>query len=192
MSSSNWYTGGYRAQTVAYTISLFSHKLKENKMTIDWNSIWNGQIVSESLLKELSRFGRSVHEKLINPPPGNTNIGTYSKKEPCWVRIKSIYLVPAEGTIGIRYIDAEQKDKGKKKGGHPDKGINAQIRVVELASSDMPKKLMNFYNSQYAPGIRDSHKGVLSSWSIGKIAYPSEAQAKIIIQAIKKAENAGM
>ena len=28
--------------------------------------------------------------------------------------------------------------------------------------------------------------------SLGRIAYPSEAQAKIIIQAIKKAEEAGM
>jgi hypothetical protein len=192
VSSSDWYTGGYRAQTVAYTISLFSHTLKKNRMTINWNSIWNGQVVSESLLKELSRFGRAVHEMLINPPAGNPNIGTYSKKEPCWIRIQTISLVPEKGSIGVRYIDAEPKAKRLSGGGHPDKGIAAQMRVVELATSGMPKKLMNFYNSQYAPGIRDRDKGVLSSWSLGRIAYPSEAQAKIIIQALKKAEEAGM
>jgi hypothetical protein len=161
-------------------------------MTINWSSIWNGQVVSESLLKELSRFGREVHEMLINPPAGNPNIGTYSKKEPCWIRIQTITLIPEKGIIGVRYIESTPKPRGRKGGGHPDKGIAAQMRVVELASSGMPKKLLNFYNSQYAPGIRDRDKGVLSSWSLGRIAYPSEAQAKIIIQAIKKAEEAGM
>ena len=192
VSSAEWYTGGYRAQTVAYTIALFSHKLKNNKMTINWGAIWNGQVVSESLLKELSRFGRAVHEMLINPPAGNPNIGTYSKKEPCWIRVQSKELVPETGIIGIRYIDTKPESRNMIRRNHPDKGIAAQIRVVELASSDMPKKLINFYNSQYAPGIRDRDKGVLSSWSFGRIAYPSEAQAKIIIQAIKKAEAAGM
>jgi len=192
VSSANWYTGGYRAQTVAYTISLLSHKLKKSNMTINWSSIWNGQVVSESLLKELSRFGREVHEMLINPPVGNPNIGTYSKKEPCWIRIQTIALIPEKGIIGVRYIESTPKPRSRKGGGHPDKGIAAQMRVVELASSGMPKKLLNFYNSQYAPGIRDRDKGVLSSWSLGRIAYPSEAQAKIIIQAIKKAEEAGM
>ena len=190
VSSASWYTGGYRAQTVAYTISLLSHKLKKNNMTINWNSIWNGQVVSESLLKELSRFGMAVHEMLINPPAGNPNIGTYSKKEPCWIRIQTIPLIPEKGIVGVRYIDASPRPGGG--GGGPDKGIAAQMRVVELARTGMPKKLLNFYNSQYAPGIRDRDKGVLSSWSIGRIAYPSEAQAKIIIQAIKKAEEAGM
>jgi hypothetical protein len=192
VSSADWYTGGYRAQTVAYTISLFTHNLKKSNMTINWVSIWNGQIVSESLLKELSRFGRVVHEMLINPPAGNPNIGTYSKKEPCWIRIQTISLIPEKGIIGVRYIDTNSQPKKPKGGGHPDKGIAAQMKVVELASSGLPKKLMNFYNSQYAPGIRDRDKGVLSSWSLGRIAYPSEAQAKIIIQAIKKAEEAGM
>jgi hypothetical protein len=190
VSSASWYTGGYRAQTVAYSISLFSHKLKKNKMTINWNSIWNGQVVSESLLKELSRFGMAVHEKLINPPAGNPNIGTYSKKEPCWIRIQTIPLIPEQGIVGIKYIDTTPPLGGG--GGRPDTGIAAQMRVVELASTGMPKKLLNFYNSQYAPGIRDRDKGVLSSWSLGRIAYPSEAQAKIIIHAIKKAEEAGM
>lgn len=190
VSSASWYTGGYRAQTVAYSISLLSHKLKMNNMTINWNSIWNGQVVSESLLKELSRFGRAVHEKLINPPAGNPNIGTYSKKEPCWIRIQTIPLIPEKGIVGIKYIDTSPRQGGGGRG--PDTGIAAQMRVVELASTGMPKKLLNFYNSQYAPGIRDRDKGVLSSWSLGRIAYPSEAQAKIIIQAIKKAEEAGM
>ena len=190
VSSASWYTGGYRAQTVAYTISLLSHKLKKNNMTINWNSIWNGQVVSESLLKELSRFGRAVHEKLINPPAGNPNIGTYSKKEPCWIRIQTIPLIPEKGIVGVKYIDTSPRHGGGGRG--PDTGIAAQMRVVELASTGMPKKLLNFYNSQYAPGIRDRDKGVLSSWSLGRIAYPSEAQAKIIIQAIKKAEEAGM
>ena len=190
VSSASWYTGGYRAQTVAYSISLLSHILKMNNMTINWNSIWNGQVVSESLLKELSRFGRAVHEKLINPPAGNPNIGTYSKKEPCWIRIQTIPLIPEKGIVGIKYIDTSPSPGGGGRG--PDTGIAAQMRVVELASTGMPKKLLNFYNSQYAPGIRDRDKGVLSSWSLGRIAYPSEAQAKIIIQAIKKAEEAGM
>ena len=129
---------------------------------------------------------------LINPPVGNPNIGTYSKKEPCWIRIQTIPSFPEKGIVGVRYIDASPRPGGRGGGAGPDTGIAAQMRVVELASTGMPKKLLNFYNSQYAPGIRDRDKGVLSSWSLGRIAVPSEAQAKIIIQAIKKAEAEGM
>lgn len=198
VSAADWYTGGYRAQTVAYSIALYCNKLKESNMVINWTSIWNGQTTPESILKELSRFGRHVHEKLINPPPGNTNIGTYSKKEPCWVRIKTIGLIPENGILGIRQIEridsgsTGNRGRRRRAGANPDTGLAAQIRVVELANTNMPSKVLDFYNSQYAPGIRDRDKNVLSSWSQGRIGYPSEAQAKIIINAINKAEEAGM
>jgi hypothetical protein len=191
ISNSDWYTGGYRAQTVAYTIALFCNRLKECEKEIDWNSIWNGQSIQESLLREVSRFGKVVHEKLINPPPGNTNIGTYSKKEPCWIAIRGIGIAPNITMDGIRSFNRNAQDDAQRSN-HPERGIAAQIRVVELASTGMPRKLLDFYNSQYSPGIRDRDRGVLVSWSQGRIGYPSEAQARIIINAIKLATEAGM
>ena len=41
VSGSGWYSGGYRAQTVPYMISLFSYILRQNKMSINWDKIWN-------------------------------------------------------------------------------------------------------------------------------------------------------
>jgi hypothetical protein len=191
VSSANWYTGGYRAQTVAYTISLLCNKLKESNYQINWNALWSLQSLEESMLNELLRFGKVVHGKLINPPPGNTNIGTYSKKEPCWIGIKEIAILPNLDIDGIRHFRVRPPGGSQSKS-HPDKGIVAQIRVVELASTGMPRKLLDFYNSQYSPGIKDRDRGVLLSWSQGRIGYPSEAQAKIIINAIKVATEAGM
>lgn len=196
VSNSGWYSGGYRAQTVAYTIAFYCFKLKEVGMVINWGSIWNAQAVSEFIISELLRFGKLVHEKLINPPPGNTNIGTYSKKEPCWQNVKSLSIVPDKGIVGLRYIDKSAgvkvtSDTQTRRGAHPDKGIAAVMKVVELAKTGTPKKLFEFYNSSYAPGIKDRDRSILSNWSLGKIGVPSEIQATIIIKALKRAEESG-
>lgn len=193
VSNSNWYTGGYRAQTVAYTIALYVNKLKTINVSIDWMSIWNGQNTSSPLIIELDRFGEAVHEKLINPPPGNTNIGTYSKREPCWVRVKELKIKPEKGIDGIRSFGQQKTGATKKsKALRPETGIAAQLKVMELAKTDMPKKLLSYYNSKHAPLIRDRDRSIISSWHEGRIGYPSEIQAKIIMNVIKKAEEAGL
>ena len=194
VSGADWYSGGYRAQTVPYIISLFSYILSQNKMTINWDKIWKEQEIEKGILNWLNLIGESVHMRLINPPEGNTNIGTYCKKAICWQKVQLL----AKNFIDVPELDSTVslseekiiKIKGKQKA-KLDNGINSQLRVLELSRTQTPNKLIEFYNSKYAPGITDRNRGVIKSWYEGKISYPTEKQAKVIIDVINKAIKAG-
>lgn len=194
VSGANWYSGGYRAQTVPYMISLLSNILRQNKMTMNWDKIWKEQEIEMGLLKWLDVIGEEVHYRLINPPEGNTNIGTYCKKTICWDRIKLVgdnfSDIPELDSIILLNEDKEQKTKGSQKA-KLDNGINSQIRVMELSRTQTPQKLIEFYNSIYAPGITDRNRDLIKNWYEGKIPVPTERQAKVIMDVINKAIEAG-
>ena len=192
ISSANWYSGGYRAQTVAYTIAVFVQELSEKKVTIDWDQIWNSQTVPDQMLAEIMLLGEAVHKLLINPPPGNTNIGTYTKKDICWKWIKAHSFACSSNISGvISLVIQEERKSEEKKILKELKGIHAQLKIVELAKGNTPKNILEFYNSSQAPGIKDRDRGILKSWFDGKIAFPSEVQAKIILSLIRDAEIIG-
>jgi hypothetical protein len=78
--------GGYRANTVAYTISLLS-KLLDSRL--DFNKIW----IEQSLDADLSRFigdlSEPVREVLV-AAPGNGNVTEWCKKRECWKVVSEI------------------------------------------------------------------------------------------------------
>jgi hypothetical protein len=194
VSSAEWYSGGYRAQTVPYMISLLSLILRQAEMTMNWDKVWKEQKVELGLLNWMEGIGEEVHIRLLNPPEGNANIGTYCKKTICWDRIKILSSkfedVPELESFLSLNAEKDLKTKGRQRE-KLDNGINYQLRVIELGRTQTPKKLMEFYNSPYAPGITDLSRGVIKSWYEGKIGYPTEKQAKTIIYAINKAIEAG-
>lgn len=194
VSGSDWYSGGYRAQTVPYMISLFSHILRQNKLTIDWEKIWKEQQIENGILNLLDKIGEAVHEKLLNPPPGNTNIGTYCKMTICWDRVKTLTTkfgnIPEVDSIVSLAEDNENKTKGKRKA-QLDIGVNYQVKIMELSRTQTPHKLLEFYNSKYAPGITDKNRDIIKSWYEGKIDIPTEKQAKVIMELINKAIEKG-
>jgi hypothetical protein len=194
ISRSHWYSGGYRAQTVPYIISLISLILKKSHLTMNWDKIWKEQIIEEDVLSWADLIGEKVHYYLINPPEGNTNIGTYCKKKICWDQISNLasnFLeVPHLETFISTIEEKQQNIKGRQRE-KLDQGINNQVKVMELSRTQTPKKLIEFYNSKYAPGLSDTHRGVLKSWYDGKISLPTEKQSKVIIEVLNKAIESG-
>jgi len=194
VSGSDWYSGGYRAQTVPYMISLFSYILRQNKMTINWDKIWKEQQIESGLLILLDKIGEAVHLKLLKPPVGNTNIGTYCKMTMCWEKVKSLEadfeIIPEFDTIVSLAEDRENKTNGTRKA-KLDIGVNHQVRIIELSRTQTPNKLVEFYNSKYAPGITDRNRDLIKNWYEGKIAVPTEKQAKVLMDVLNKAIEKG-
>ncbi|MDB4559629.1 AIPR family protein [Flavobacteriaceae bacterium] len=193
VSKASWYNG-YRAQTVPYIISFLSYILRNNNLTINWNKIWDSQNIDLKLLEFIELIGEQVHHKLLHPPIGNTNIGTYCKKSICWEGVqklsrnfKKIPLLNCFTTIKTEKTE-ELKGKSLEK---VDTGLNNQIKIAELSRTKTPKKLIEFYNSKYAPGITDLGMSILKSWYEGRIIYPSEKQAKLISEFLRKAIKSG-
>lgn len=199
VGSSDWYTKGYRAQTVAYTIAIFNKLITENQRIINWLKIWDNQEISSSFLEQLDILGSKVHRILINPPEGETNIGTYCKKIACWNRLKDHSFQINLSSIA-EDIDSVAKEKERKTSAKKQQkmfsGIEAQMEVLRLVNLkvgrvSLPDELVKFYNGKYAPGITDVQRNVLKSWSQGRIGYPSEKQAQILIKLLQRAEQEG-
>jgi hypothetical protein len=194
VSSASWYSGGYRAQTVPYIISILSYKLSQTERSLNWEKIWVEQKIEQKLLDWLNYIGEKVHKRLIIAPEGNTNVGTFCKNKMCWDNIKnlttSISDIPSIKSIVDLSKETDQKTKSRKNE-WLNNGISTQIQVIELSRTLTPKKILEFYNSKYSPGITDLSRSVLKSWYEGKILNPTEKQAKIIMDLIKKAIDAG-
>ena len=193
VSGAFWYQG-YRAQTIAYTIAMLSKKLRENGMTLNWDKIWKDQELEPLLEAYLDSIAEIVHGKILSPPSGVTNIGTYCKTPGSWTAMErmlpSLEEPPFIDSIVSIVEDKKQRTIGKKIE-RLDTSINNQVKVMELSGTQTPQKLLAFYNSKMAPGISDTARSLLSKWHDGKMTYPSERQAKVIINALHKAVKAG-
>lgn len=199
VGQADWYTKGYRAQTVTYTIAIFNKLITENKLLINWSRIWEAQGLSKNMEAQLDVIGEKVHRILIKPPEFETNIGTYCKKLACWNRVKEYSFHLNLNTLR-EDLETIGKEKDKKvEANKNDKvysGIEAQIEILKLSekrvgNSDLPNELSAYYNGKYSPGITDIQRGVLQNWTQGKIAYPTEKQAVILIKLLQKAEMEG-
>lgn len=88
ISDQKWYSGGYRANIVAYTLALLGEIVKTRDFRLNFQQIWSVQAIEGPLLKTLPLIAESVYEVIMDPPPGISNISEWSKKEACWTRIK--------------------------------------------------------------------------------------------------------
>jgi hypothetical protein len=75
--------GGYRAQTVTYTIAKLLHATQQR---LDLVEIWRLQDLPARLADTLDVLGPLVHAKLLQSA-GTQNIGEWAKKEACWKQI---------------------------------------------------------------------------------------------------------
>ncbi len=84
--------GGYRAQTVAYTLALL---LNRTAQRIDLDRIWATQRLSDELLEAVETLAPMVHETLI-ASAGSRNVSEWAKKAGAWDAVEAIRWVPAE------------------------------------------------------------------------------------------------
>ena len=199
VGNAKWYSNGYRAQTVTYTIAFFNKLIIESNLRINWNNIWDSQSISLSMQNEINKIGEFIHRIIINPPPFETNIGTYCKKEACWNRIKSkTYVINFKNIMSD--LDSIDKEKDKifeaTKDAKIENSISDQIKIIELGklkigNSYLPIELAAHFNSKYASGITDIQRKVLISWSQGKIGYPTEKQSQILMKLLMQAKKDG-
>ena len=83
--------GGYRANTVAYTIALLSFLRSGD---LEFSLIWNEQSLNPVLEEVIGSLSELVREVIVNAP-GNGNVTEWCKKVDCWNEIKKIdYSIP--------------------------------------------------------------------------------------------------
>jgi hypothetical protein len=78
--------GGYRAQTVTYTIAKLAH---DTGQRVDLKSIWRAQELPEALASTIAELAPKVHGTLF-ATAGSRNISEWAKKEDCWKAVLDI------------------------------------------------------------------------------------------------------
>ena len=82
--------GGYRAQTVTYTLAKLAHATEQR---IDLRAIWRAQELPAPLVEADRDLAPRVHAALFESA-GSRNISEWAKKEDCWKAIQAIDWTP--------------------------------------------------------------------------------------------------
>lgn len=91
---------GYRANIVAYTLAILSHKTAQR---IDFGEIWKNQSISPDLEEVLKTLVPVVQEELISSA-GSSNVTEWSKKEACWKHMMNLEVTIPDAVIA-RHIN---------------------------------------------------------------------------------------
>jgi AIPR protein len=193
VSKAEWYDGGFRAQTVAYTISYLSEYVNSKKMFLNFNSIWESQEVPPSLVNMLELITEQVYENITHPPVGYANITQWTKNPGCWERVKQI-VINFPRLDPMLFIDEEQnkfKVKESKEAKALDLGISQQIFVTQRSKREWIQLLEYYQKEQEIKILSSMQLDILEKMAVGKILIPSEKQSKILFQLYYDAEQEG-
>lgn len=182
VSDADWYKQSYRAQTVTYTIALFSHYLNAKKQLLNFEKIWMEQSISKELEVILLEIAEIVYDQINLPKDGSTNIGQWCKKASCWHEIKDTYLnfdipeliLTTKETLRVTTRD----DKKLKK---LDEGINIQSMIAQLLGDDCWKEIYEHYTTYSEDyNVSPLQMDILKKMVEYKLVPPTEKQSKIL------------
>lgn len=194
ITKSLWYDGGFRAQTVTYTIAYLSVLFHEMALNLNFNNIWERQALPESLIDMLDTIAEKVYHKITSPPAGYANISQWTKNVKCWESVREI-KIKFENIDHSLFVDSQEIkyiEKEEKKAKVVDTGIEKQIEVLGTPLEAW-KKLNTYYSEdKSALKLSSMHADILLKMANGKIALPSEKQSAILYSLKKTAEGEGV
>lgn len=193
VSKSSWYDGGFRAQTVAYTISYLSYLVENKNRFLNFNIIWENQRLPSSLIYALKTISEAVYTRITTPPKGHANVGQWVKHKACWDDLKSLDVcVNLDNNI---LLDKEE-EKYNKKEAQKDKKIESNIKiqmlVVQLGTAIWEKLYSYFLSNIRDYSISGAQLDMLKKMAQGTIVVPTEKQSKILYDLYQKALTDGV
>jgi len=180
ISGSDWYDGGFRAQTVTYSMAYLSSVVSSSGKYLNFDKIWELQALPSSIESILKDISQKVYFSITHPPEGSANIAQWCKKEKCWNRIKEdiSIVVDCDANYLIGKSTVNTKKKEEKAIRKMDDGIEIQAFVLDrkLRKHWIPLHEYCKNDTELSPMKMD----ILNKFSTGMLSIPSEKQSKII------------
>ncbi len=132
VTDQSWYEGGYRANIVAYAIAKTARDAREAGRAVDFQNIWRRQGLPPAMAPALIIVAESVHEVLVSPPVGISNVTEWAKKQACWNRVSELVIAwPQPFLNGLITID-DRRDEARsaRREQRQLNSVEAQIAVV--------------------------------------------------------------
>ncbi len=173
VSSQPWYSGGYRANIVAYTLALLSKLCADANKSFDFMKVWETQGITEVMTDALVITMKIVSDSIMTPLAGISNISEWCKKEACWDRLQA-------KTGELKSAAKVQKMVN---------GIEAQKKVVGISAAKW-KQIMTDGGKKklFSP----MEMGILQVATQIPAKIPSEKQSAILVNILEKAALEGV
>ncbi len=195
VSVQSWYSGGYRANIVAYTLALLSRLCADMGKSFDFMKVWETQDITGVMRDAIEITAKVVFDSIMTPMAGISNISEWCKKEACWDRLqlksgelKSLLPKPfLSGLVDKENIVEEVKSAAKVQ--KIDNGIEAQKKVMSIPAAKW-RQIMDDGNEKdiFSP----MEIGILQVASKIPAKIPSEKQSVILIDVLAKAALEGI
>ena len=191
ISSSDWYEGGYRAQTVTYSMAYLSHIVKNTKKHFNFDQIWELQALPRDVEQILKKIAPKVYQSITDPDNGPVNKAQWAKKEKCWKTVKEDLKIDidddASFLVSQTIINTQAREEEQDR---------AFVDSVEKWSFVLDKNNANIWKpllERYKNELDNSPKGlsILKRFASGLLPQPSEKQAVIIYDIYEEAIDIG-
>ncbi|MBP0579591.1 AIPR family protein [Labrys sp. LIt4] len=135
VSTQPWYSGGYRANVVAYTVARLAQLVASaDGKAVDLLGVWQRQGLTAALSGQIERIACAMHGVIVEPPAGVQNVTEWCKRDLCWERAKqvSVEIKPEFLTELLDVSEVQATDRTARSQQRVDSGISAQATVVRL------------------------------------------------------------
>jgi len=195
VSAQPWYNGGYRANIVAYTLSMLGEITKRRKSSVNYQRIWAGQAVDDLLFQALDDISTAVNEGIIYPPQGISNISEWCKKEGCWTRLLEGVDDIAEGLTkgfwkGLQSAEDDLHEvRTARQNQKIEDGIEVQKQVFEVPKEKWSEILTKGLSRNL---LTPKEIDIIRIAEQIPAKIPTERQSAVLVEILDKARQEGL
>lgn len=195
ISGTEWYKAnlGYLANIVTYTIAKLANVIETDGRgkVMDFAGIWNRQALVPGLTLFATELAFDVRGILTDEFRPVQNVTEWAKREDCWKQIQSVPAwLPEDAEAWLMDPSVvSQRQKSARSVQKIDTGIQAQVKVLETPKEDWIALEVFLSKVRLASLKETSILGICTGRRPGGL--PSEAQAKVLIHLLAKANEAG-
>lgn len=187
-----WYSQGYRANIVTYTIALL-HMLIQKQfpgMDLDLMNIWIRQNIPDVVEETLTELSELVYNRLTDPNRGVENVTQWCKQEGCWRSVQSIEyrLSSYIETCLIGRDELKVAEKEAKYDQRIDSDTENMTKIIKI-SQEKWQNALNFAMSKRMI-TPDEHTAMRIACQIPQ-KIPTPAQCKRLITVLERLEEEG-
>jgi hypothetical protein len=195
VSAQPWYTAGYRANVVAYTLSMLGEIAKRKKAAVNFERIWAAQAVDEVLSRSLAIIAKVVHDEITSSTRGISNVTEWCKREACWSGLAEHADEIAAGLheeLALLFASEEENKHHAKAARHTqkiDNGIEAQKLVFDVPLSHWSLIIKEGTSRSM---LTEKELGVLRIAEKIPSKIPTEKQSAVLVEILGKARLEGI
>lgn len=184
-----WYELGYKAQVVAYTLSLLLYVIQQDhsNSAFDFRGVWNHQSITYETELQIAEIAQKVYEYLTDPKREVQNVTEWAKREACWKGIKSLSITLRSNFISELIPASVQKEaeRDAKSIQRQDNKVSAMVAVAEYGVDKWKDLLQWGITNRVLSPVDISFLKTALAMEQGK--FPSEKQCVKILQVLEKA-----